>query len=185
MSQFRALETPASKPCAILECRRRARAKGLCSLHLDRMYRTGTTADPAPRSGVLNPAWRGDKAGYSAVHLRLTNRKRPAACAHCGITEGRFEWALGKDVPPWLVLQSKDGYAYTADLSWYVNLCKACHNKMDLGRDQCKRGHDLEGDNLYIQPSNGKRFCRECNRIRRRARYVAARSARFEHGECG
>ena len=31
-------------------------------------------------------------------------------------------------------------------------------------REVCKQGHPLSGDNLYINPSSGKRHCRECGR---------------------
>lgn len=32
---------------------------------------------------------------------------------------------------------------------------------------RCKRGHRLSGDNVYIQPSTGRRRCRTCNNVRR------------------
>lgn len=44
-------------------------------------------------------------------------------------------------------------------------------------KTRCYRGHPLDGENLYIQPSNGGRFCRACvanNTKRRRARMRAA-----------
>lgn len=33
----------------------------------------------------------------------------------------------------------------------------------------CKRDHPLTGDNLYVQPSTGKRQCRACARLRKAA----------------
>lgn len=30
---------------------------------------------------------------------------------------------------------------------------------------QCKRGHEMTGDNLYIRPSDGWRGCRACRHI--------------------
>ena len=36
-------------------------------------------------------------------------------------------------------------------------------------KTHCKRGHPLSGANLYTYP-NGKRLCRECERMRKRAR---------------
>jgi len=32
---------------------------------------------------------------------------------------------------------------------------------------QCKRGHPLEGDNLYVSPFTGARHCKACQRYRR------------------
>ena len=31
-----------------------------------------------------------------------------------------------------------------------------------LSKTECKHGHPLSGNNLYIQPSTGKRYCRIC-----------------------
>lgn len=33
-------------------------------------------------------------------------------------------------------------------------------------KTHCKYGHALEGRNLYIQPSTGKRGCKTCNRLK-------------------
>ena len=175
--------------CSVDGCSRPLCAKGLCRLHWERQHRTGTTDDPTPHSGPRNPAWK-DDAGYKAIHLRLNKMHSPEECSHCGTTDpsARYEWALKPNVPPHELMFSREGWAYSKDASHYIRLCKACHNRQDLGRDFCKRGHRLSGDNLYIQPSNGKRFCRQCQLDRRRARTerdTAARSARFEYGECG
>lgn len=32
-------------------------------------------------------------------------------------------------------------------------------------KTHCIHGHPLSGDNLYVQPSTGYRYCRECKRI--------------------
>lgn len=37
----------------------------------------------------------------------------------------------------------------------------------------CKRGHRLEGDNIYIDPKRGKRSCATCRRARRKETYDA------------
>ncbi|MDH2424807.1 hypothetical protein [Sphaerisporangium sp. TRM90804] len=175
--------------CGVSGCTKPYCAKGYCRLHWERQHKTGTTDDPQPRQGAANSAWKGDSATYGAVHLRMSNRPRPAGCAECGTTEGRFEWALRADAPADGLLISPEGYKYSTDPDLYRNLCKPCHNKQDLGRAECHRGHRLAGDNLYIQPSNGKQFCRACQSMRQRERTMreqtVARSARFEHGESG
>jgi hypothetical protein len=140
------------------------------------------------RSGEANPSWKGNAAGYKAVHQRLAAQVRPPQCEECGTEAARFEWALRADAPADALLTSPEGWYYSTNPAHYRNLCKKCHNVQDLGTDECGRGHPLSGDNLYVQPSNGKRFCRTCQRRRRRertARAAAARSARFEHGEHG
>lgn len=42
---------------------------------------------------------------------------------------------------------------------------------------KCKRGHPLEGANLYVIPSSGSRLCRQC---RREVHDAAARKRRRE-----
>ncbi len=62
--------------------------------------------------------------------------------------------------------------------------CLVNHQRIFTG--QCKRGHDLSGDNLYVGP-NGYPNCRACRRIRRSSRReverVAARKYYAENKE--
>lgn len=164
--------------CGMAGCERRYCCKGLCRLHWERQHRTGSTDDPVRPRGANHPSWKGDDVSYTAVHLRMSNGPRPADCAECGTREGRFEWALRPDAPDGALLYSPEGYAYSTDPAHYKNLCKQCHNELDLGRLYCHNGHILTGDNLYIQPSNGKRFCRPCMQGRRRARHDRQQAAK-------
>jgi hypothetical protein len=179
-----AIET---RSCRVPDCTRPYLCKDLCRLHWERQHKTGTTDDPHPRRGAEVGTWKGDDASYKAIHQRMSTQPRPDDCAECGTTEGRFEWALRPDVPEDGLLTAKEGWKYSTDPEHYRNLCKRCHNRQDFGRDECHKGHPLSGKNLYIQPSNGKGFCRACASQRRRERTLreqaAARSARFEHGE--
>ena len=43
-------------------------------------------------------------------------------------------------------------------------------------KTHCLRGHELSGENLYVSP-DGRRNCRECNRIRDRGYYAKRRAA--------
>jgi hypothetical protein len=78
---------------------------------------------PAKRhqQGAANHAWRGDAAGYQALHLRVAaERGKPSCCEWCGKTDGRFEWAnLTGDY---------------ADVNDYDRLCAACHRLYDAAR---------------------------------------------------
>lgn len=158
--------------CRITGCERSCFCKELCRLHYERVRRTGTTDDPPSRRGLASGrSWKGDAATYTAVHLRMSSRPRPAACETCGTTRGRFEWALRPDAPSAALLVAPQGWRYSTDPAHYANLCKPCHNKLDLTVLVCKRGHRLDDEaNVYVQPSNGKRFCRPCQVDRRRQR---------------
>lgn len=69
--------------------------------------------------GPRNSSWKGDDAGYSALHLRVaTERGTPSLCEHCGTTNSkRFEWA-----------NLTGNYTDVFD---YGRLCSSCHHKMD------------------------------------------------------
>ena len=45
----------------------------------------------------------------------------------------------------------------------------------------CKRGHEMTGDNVYISPDGGKRFCRQCNRVRKGVRRTRPRCYKNHH----
>lgn len=45
-------------------------------------------------------------------------------------------------------------------------------------RTHCPQGHPYAGDNLYINPSNGGRVCRTCNRVAQAARDAAVKAAK-------
>lgn len=180
MTELKPIET---RRCGVDGCARPYLCKGYCRLHWERQHNTGTTADPEGPRGPKNPSWKGEGATYSSVHARMCRTPRPAACETCGRKGVRFEWALRGEVDRSTCLRSPEGYAYSTNPADYANLCKPCHNALDLSRDECRRGHPLAGDNLYIQPSNGKKFCRECQRQRRAARWRREKAARFEHGE--
>lgn len=165
-----------SRGCSVAGCERPYLCKGLCRLHWERQHRTGTTDDPRPRDYTRSASWKGNGAGYAAVHQRMSKRPRPSTCENCGTdSPSRFEWALRPDTPPEKLLWS-EGRAYSTDPADYTNLCAACHRLQDFGRDRCGQDHPLSGDNLYVQPSNGKRYCRTCQQARRRARYIRERS---------
>lgn len=71
------------------------------------------------QNGVDNPNWKGDKAGYAALHIRIERLKgKPKKCEECGSTKAsRYEWAnlTGKYNDP----------------DDYKRLCRSCHAKHD------------------------------------------------------
>lgn len=73
------------------------------------------------QTGAANHMWRGDEAGYQALHLRVADRRgKPSLCDWCGQTEGRFEWA-----------NLTGDYQDVAD---YDRLCVSCHRYYDADR---------------------------------------------------
>jgi hypothetical protein len=41
----------------------------------------------------------------------------------------------------------------------------------ELRKTHCPAGHEYAGDNLYVNPRNGRRHCRSCNSAKNLARY--------------
>ena len=71
--------------------------------------------------GPNNLMWRGDRAGYKALHLRVaTARGKPSECEWCGATQGWFDWAnlTGR----------------YEDVRDYARLCRSCHRRHDAAR---------------------------------------------------
>lgn len=70
-----------------------------------------------------NDSWRGDQAGYSAMHLRvITARGRPQVCVCCDTTDPtiRYEWA--------------NLSGHYEDIHDYARLCPRCHRRLDARR---------------------------------------------------
>lgn len=73
-----------------------------------------------PKSGDLNPGWKGDKAGYSALHFRVERQRgKPQHCTQCGTTDPAkwYEWA-----------NLTGNYA---DVNDYARMCRSCHRTYD------------------------------------------------------
>ncbi|MCK4501244.1 hypothetical protein KAU11_12155 [Candidatus Babeliales bacterium] len=108
---------------------------------------------PAGRKGGLGDksnAWVGDRAGYSAVHMWLTQHYIKESCDHCNkpLEElSRLEWA-------------NISGEYRRDREDYLCLCPSCHKKMDLYSSTCSNGHTRIG-NTRIN-NRGHQVCVIC-----------------------
>ena len=68
-----------------------------------------------------NHMWKGDDAGYQALHLRVqAARGKPSLCERCGATDGRFEWA--------------NLTGHYENVNDYARMCVACHRRFDADR---------------------------------------------------
>lgn len=90
------------------------------------MPRHGIARRPAikrEQRGPLNDSWKGDAAGYAALHLRVVvARGRPAGCQRCPATDAPrdYEWA-----------NLTGAYEDVLD---YESMCVPCHRKFDAAR---------------------------------------------------
>ena len=80
---------------------------------------TPRTATKRDQRGAKNARWKGDEAGYQAMHLRLyATRGRPFPCSVCGTTTARaYDWA-----------NLTGNFSDTSD---YAPMCRSCHWKHD------------------------------------------------------
>jgi hypothetical protein len=69
--------------------------------------------------GENNPNWKGDDAGYIALHMWVyTVKTRRMRCQHCGRKSRRTEWA------------NVSG-EYKRDPDDFIELCLPCHRAFD------------------------------------------------------
>ena len=104
--------------------------------------------------GYKNPTGQTKEGWLNAKKITLhiwvaKNKPKPKVCEIC-----KEERKLN--------LANIKGHKYTRRIEDYRWLCYSCHRKMDI--THCKRGHKLEGDNIYID-TRGKRVCKQCRKI--------------------
>lgn len=96
-----------------------------------------------PKKDNKNPFWKGDKAGYFAIHGWLTRKLgQPRKCVQCRTkTSKRYHWAniSGK---------------YKRDIKDYKRLCQSCHMRFDS--HLLKRGQ--ENGNAKLTNSDVKKI---------------------------
>jgi len=127
------------RPCAIEGCVRHHMAHGYCELHYLRFVKSGGDLDVVALDGIkpasLNPKWRGDAAGYEAIHSRLKREHGKAsehACARCD--ESAVDWAYDHACPNEKTVERRGRiYAYSTNPDRYLPLCRSCHTRLDKG----------------------------------------------------
>jgi hypothetical protein len=83
-------------------------------------------AIPRDQYGEANASWKGNEAGYKAMHLRVvTQRGQPSRCSACDNTVGRIEWA--------------NLTGHYEEITDYVRMCVPCHRKFDGRRRRLGR----------------------------------------------
>lgn len=82
-----------------------------------------SSAEVVRPTGAGSHGWRGDAAGYKAMHLRVAKeRGKPSWCSQCERTddEVRYEWA-----------NLSGRYE---DVQDYARMCVPCHRRFDAAR---------------------------------------------------
>ena len=72
------------------------------------------------QSGAANHMWRGDEAGYQAMHLRVeAARGKPSVCSRCDATD------------PGLIYEWANLTGHYEDVHDYARMCRSCHRQFD------------------------------------------------------
>lgn len=90
------------------------------------MRRFGITPRPQTRRnqhGPANPCWKGEEAGYQAMHLRVARKRgKPQRCERCGTSDPRKHY-------DWANLTGRYG-----NVDDYERMCRSCHRRYDYER---------------------------------------------------
>lgn len=127
------INTPGTiKLCSVDGCNRKHKAKGLCSMHVQRLDKWGdpNIVKPTARYGEDNLSWTGSNASYTAAHKRVYSLRGSAklyACDMCGLTAKH--WAYDHLDDNELIY---NGMAYSTSVDHYIPMCVSCHKKYDL-----------------------------------------------------
>jgi hypothetical protein len=90
---------------------------------VERFVETRRKTAKRNQHGPRNDSWRGDEAGYSAMHLRvITARGRPKRCACCDTTD------------PGIIYHWANLTGHYEDIRDYARLCPSCHRRLDARR---------------------------------------------------
>jgi len=74
--------------------------------------------------------WKGDNAGYYAIHIHLvTEFGNPQECEHCG-TKGEY-LLLKNGKKRWSIQWANIDHKYSRKREDYIGLCRWCHEEFD------------------------------------------------------
>ena len=137
----------ADRPCREPDCDRsvgRSGARGWCAKHYVRWkaqgdpqklgYTRGAERSAQLPHGTAHHQWRGDAAGYVAIHQRIAAQRGRAAMHKCTGCGGQAaDWAYDY-ADPSPAVDEKTGSPYSFDVNRYRPLCKSCHKLADTAQ---------------------------------------------------
>lgn len=141
-SEGRDLLAPKFVPTAVCTfegCEKPHVSRGWCKTHYSRWELWGDPAlskkrpVPPPRRGSDNPTWKGEEAGYHAVHKRLQSHRGRASDYACQCGDQAAQWAYDHTDPD-EKQGADDPGPYSHDLDRYIPMCHSCHVRVDQNR---------------------------------------------------
>jgi hypothetical protein len=168
-----------SKVCAVDGCAARHWAGDYCSMHYQRVMKTGHPGpvEPYSKTGEGNSNWRGGRvrAGEKMRYWKRYMPAHPAADALGYVLEHRLvaEVLLGRylradEVVHHINHDPSDNRPENVSVMTHAEHMR--HHAAE--RTQCRRGHEYTQDNTYVD-KRGQRNCRTCkieSQHRRQAR---------------
>lgn len=180
--------------CEIPECGKKHSAKGLCIGHYQRLRKTGSVNARLPltksKPGRLNPRWDGGKTShplYLIYNDMVSRCRRPTHQRYAdyggrgidvcqkwvddfwqfvedvgerpeGKTEGgRAFWQLDRI--------DNDGNYEPGNVRWATPTEQSQNTRERTLRTHCRKGHEMDEVNTYVNKRTGERKCRSCQRI--------------------
>lgn len=79
--------------------------------------------EPIGLKGEENPTWKGNDAGYAAIHKWVSRWKgKPSKCENCKTTTAKkFEWC-------------NTDHQYRRNLDDWIRMCTTCHREYDMAK---------------------------------------------------
>lgn len=122
-------------PCSVAKCERKARTRGLCSLHYKRWLRYG---DPSVVRSQPKRRNRRRCVTYTAAHWRVRRDFGDASthlCVRC-TSVAAADWAYDYCDP--MEAMDAKGRLFGPNSAFYVPLCRPCHRLFDAEM-RCRR----------------------------------------------
>jgi hypothetical protein len=114
------------RECKISFHVKRAKKELFCSVECygkfwKREVRPRIDTSKSGRKGALNQSWKGDRAGYAAMHKWIARLLgKPNKCEYCKRTDQKkYEWA-------------NIDHEYRRNAEDYIRLCTKCHRRYDM-----------------------------------------------------
>ena len=139
----------------------------------------GRHGKPLTRARYMTQARKGHPTAHADGRVRihratLYDAIGPGVHA-CHWCRREVEWFAPGDRA--LVADHLDGDTWNNATDNLVPACDNCNKaRPRLHAEACTKGHEWTPENTYMRPSGGGRMCRQCTRLRERARYWSRRA---------